>query len=86
MGSTEAIRQAIKSNIGVSILSRLAVSDDLETGRLAAIKIQGVSFKRHFYLVRAKHRTPTPAGRVFIDFLLSQKSAPADNDSSLQRD
>lgn len=86
MGSTEAIRQAIKSNIGVSILSRLAVSDDLETGRLAAIKIQGVSFKRHFYLVHAKHRTPTPAGRVFIDFLLSRKSAPADNDSSPQQD
>jgi DNA-binding transcriptional LysR family regulator len=81
MGSTEAIRQAIKSNIGVSILSRLAVSEDLETGRLAALEIQGVSFKRHFYLIRARHRTPTPAGRVFIDFLLSQNIAPLDNDS-----
>jgi DNA-binding transcriptional LysR family regulator len=86
MGSTEAIRQAIKNNIGVSILSRLAVSDDLETGRLAALEIQGVSFKRHFYLVRARHRTPTPAGRVFIDFLLSRNPATPDNDSPHQRD
>lgn len=86
MGSTEAIRQAIKSNIGVSILSRLAVSDDIETGRLAALDIQGVSFKRHFYLIRARHRTPTPAGRVFIDFLLSQKLASSANESLHQGD
>ncbi|MFH0727591.1 MAG: selenium metabolism-associated LysR family transcriptional regulator [Pseudomonadota bacterium] len=81
MGSTEAIRQAIKNNIGVSILSRLAVSDDIETGRLATLEIQGVSFKRHFYLIRARHRTPSPAGRVFIDFLLSRKLESSDNES-----
>lgn len=81
MGSTEAIRQAIKNDIGVSILSRIAVSDDIETGRLTALDIQGVTFKRHFYLIRARHRTPTPAGRVFIDFLLSQKLAASDNES-----
>ncbi|MDX9785621.1 MAG: selenium metabolism-associated LysR family transcriptional regulator [Desulfobacterales bacterium] len=73
MGSTEAIRQAVKNNIGVSILSSLAVNDDLEAGRLTAIEIKGVSFKRRFYLTRAKHRTPSPASRAFIDFLLSWK-------------
>lgn len=86
LGSTEAIRQAIKCDIGVSILSRLAVSEDIETGRLAAIDIKGVSFKRHFYLIRAKHRTPTPAGRVFIDFLLSQQSATSAHNLPDQRD
>ena len=60
MGSTEAIRQAVKNQIGASILSRLAVSDDLEAGHLKALNIQGFSFKRRFYLTRRRHRTPSP--------------------------
>jgi DNA-binding transcriptional LysR family regulator len=34
MGSTEAIRQAIKNRVGVSILSTLAVDNDLASGHL----------------------------------------------------
>lgn len=76
MGSTEAVCQAVKNNLGVSILSSLAVNDDLQTGRLTAVGIKGVSFKRRFYLTYAKHRTPSPATRAFIDFLLSWKQVP----------
>lgn len=79
MGSTEAIRQAIRSNIGVSILSRLAVQDDLEAGRLKTIEIEGVSLKRQFYLTRARHRTLSPAGRAFTDFLMSDGMVRPDN-------
>lgn len=86
MGSTEAIRQAIKNKIGVSILSRLAVTDELETGRLVSLDIQGASFRRHFYLVSAKHRTPTPPGRVFMEFLLSHRSVMARNEPSQAMD
>jgi DNA-binding transcriptional LysR family regulator len=70
MGSTEAIRQAIKNKLGVSILSRLAVEEDLETGRLKTVGIHGTIFKRRFYLTRARHRTLSPAASAFIGFLL----------------
>ncbi len=69
MGSTEAVRQAIKALAGISILSTLAVAEDLQSGRLCALEIKGVNLKRHFYLTRHHQRTPSPLCRTFIDFL-----------------
>lgn len=69
MGSTEAVRQAIKAGVGVSILSACAVSDELAAGVLKKVKIKGLSFKRSFYLTTHKHRTQSPLCRAFLDFL-----------------
>jgi DNA-binding transcriptional LysR family regulator len=69
MGSTVSVVQAIKGGAGVSILSKVAVSEDLETGRLAALRIEGVDLRRSFYLTRLKHRSVSPIGRAFIEFL-----------------
>ena len=40
MGSNEAIRQAVKAGVGISVISRRAVLEDLEQGRLQEIKIK----------------------------------------------
>ncbi len=69
MGSTEAVRQAVKAGLGVSILSTLAVADDLAAGRVAAVKIDGVDLTRRFFLTRHKQRTPSPVCSAFIAFL-----------------
>lgn len=69
LGSTEAVRQGIKGGLGVSILSTLAVSDDLQAGRLMALNVEGLNLKRNFYLIRHKQRTPSPLGRSFTDYL-----------------
>jgi DNA-binding transcriptional LysR family regulator len=87
MGSTEAVVQAIKAAAGVSILSTLAVSEDLQTGRLKALKIRGVDLRQRFYITRLKKRTPSPLCRSFLDFLLShmtQQAADADAATSYQ--
>ncbi|UCD88256.1 MAG: LysR family transcriptional regulator [Desulfobacterales bacterium] len=69
MGSTEAIRQGIKAGVGVSILSECAVREELAAGSLKKVKIQGLSFKRAFYLTVHRHRTQSPLCRTFIKFL-----------------
>jgi len=69
MGSTEAVRQAIKSGVGISILSRIAVEDDVRTGLLKTLHIRGIDFKRHFYLTVHRHRGLSPLSIAFIDFL-----------------
>lgn len=69
MGSTEAVRQGIKSKIGISILSNIAVIDDIQAGTLKALTIDGLDLKRSFYLTRHKQRSPSPLCRTFIDFL-----------------
>ena len=73
MGSTEAIRQGIKAGVGVSILSECAVAEELAAKTLNKLKIQGLSFKRAFYLTVHRHRTQSPLCRTFIDFLNRQK-------------
>jgi len=75
MGSTQAVIQAVKSGVGVSILSTIAVADALESGQLKALKIEGVDLKRHFYLTRSRYRSISPLCKVFSDFLFTHCSA-----------
>jgi DNA-binding transcriptional LysR family regulator len=72
LGSTEAVRQGIKNNVGVSILSTLAVSEDLKIGSLKSIAVKGLKLKRSFYLTRHKYRSLSPLSRVFIEFLKNE--------------
>ncbi|MDH5297961.1 MAG: selenium metabolism-associated LysR family transcriptional regulator [Desulfobulbaceae bacterium] len=69
MGSTEAVRQSIKAEIGVSILSRQAVAQDLACGTVAVVPVEGVAFHRPFYLIRRKNRQPSPISSTFVSHL-----------------
>ena len=69
MGNTEAIRQAVKNHVGISIISLLAVAEDIDCGRLKALTIKELDLKRSFYLTRHKHRTLSPLSRLFIRFI-----------------
>lgn len=69
MGNTAAVRQGVKSGIGVSILSPRAVEDDLKNGSLKALSIEGITMKRHFYLSMHKTKTPSPLCASFVEFL-----------------
>ena len=69
MGSTEAIRQGIREGIGVSILSTLAVADDLAAGRLKALSVEGLELTRRFFITRHRQRSPSPLADAFIEFL-----------------
>lgn len=72
MGSTEAVRQGIKNNVGISILSAIAVVDDVKAGLLKTLSVEGLNLKRSFYLTTHKQRTPSPLCRTFIQFLKQQ--------------
>jgi DNA-binding transcriptional LysR family regulator len=75
MGSTDAIRQAVKADVGVSILSRRAVADDLNFRKLRQIPIKNISFTRHFYLVTHKKRSRSPLGEAFVAFLADNRDS-----------
>lgn len=69
LGSTEAVREAIKAGLGVSIFSTRAVLGDLRCGSLKSIEISDLDFRRSFYLVRHRQRTASPLCQYFCDFL-----------------
>ncbi len=72
MGSTEAVRQGIKSCVGISILSAIAIEDDIRAGLLKPIKVRGIELKRCFYLTRHKERTPSPPSLSFEKSLIEE--------------
>ncbi len=72
LGSTEAVRQGIKNMLGVSILSTLAVCEDLEIGSLKTVVVKDLHLNRSFYLTRHKVRSLSPLSRIFIEFLKDQ--------------
>jgi DNA-binding transcriptional LysR family regulator len=69
LGSTQAICQGIKTGAGVSVISKLAVAEDIQAGRLNALEIKGLDLKRNFYLTRHRHRSPSPLCRALVNFL-----------------
>lgn len=69
MGSTAAVIQGIKSGVGLSILSSIAVADERMSGTLKALAIDDIDLKRSFYLTRHQLRSLSPAAKAFIEFL-----------------
>ncbi len=72
LGSTEAVRQAVKSGLGGAFLSRRAVAEDLASGVLKEVLVEGLCIKRHFYLIVPERRTLSPTAQIFINFFKSQ--------------
>jgi DNA-binding transcriptional LysR family regulator len=69
MANTEAVRQSIKARLGISILSKLAIREDLERGSLSAVALKGIRFNRPFYLIQRRKRQLSPTCSAFLDHL-----------------
>jgi DNA-binding transcriptional LysR family regulator len=72
LGSTAAIKEAIKSGLGVSILSRTAIRDELAHGMLREVSIRGLNMRRNLYIVSIDKRTLPHHYQVFLTYLKSQ--------------
>ena len=63
--STEAILQAIRAGLGVSVLPWPLVRDLVEQGVLAAVAVEGMDFARNFSIVFHKNKFRSPAFHAF---------------------
>jgi len=66
MATTQAVLQGIKARIGISILSRKAVEEDLQRGSLVAVSLSGIRFYRSFYLIQRVNRQLSPLCHAFL--------------------
>jgi DNA-binding transcriptional LysR family regulator len=69
MGGIEAVREAVKARIGISIISWHAVREDIERGSLCAVPLKEVSIRRPFYLAQRKNRELSPLCSAFLEHL-----------------
>lgn len=68
LGSTAGIKEAIKAGVGASILSDLAVADDVAGGVMRIVRIREMgTLKRDFYRVLDPRRIASPVRDIFLD-------------------
>jgi len=70
-GSSTAVKEGIKSGLGLSILSSRAIDSEMRAGLLKGIRVQGLSMSRNFFLIRNKLRIASPSCKAMLDFLLT---------------
>ena len=71
LGSSTAVKEAVKSGLGAAIISKTAIRDEVLNKTLKTVKIKGLTMKRSFYVVTAKKRTLPHRYQVFKEFLLA---------------
>lgn len=65
LGSTEAIKQAVAANLGISIASRYSVEAELASGRLCTARVPALHMHRQLLLLHHKDKRLTKTAIVF---------------------
>lgn len=68
-GNTEAIKQAVLAGVGISCISRSAVSDLIKAGQLVELKTPYLNLIRDFYIILHKEKYKTDVLNSFIKCL-----------------
>lgn len=69
LGSTTAVKEAVKAGVGIGILSNLAVSEELGSSLSQVRLIELGSIERTFYIITRKGRTLTPLAERLKEIL-----------------
>ncbi|WNC15468.1 selenium metabolism-associated LysR family transcriptional regulator [Brevibacillus brevis] len=69
LGNTEAVKAAVETGMGISILSRFALTRELKLGTLRIIPMKGMHFHRSFYLVSDKSKVLPSQTETFLHYI-----------------
>ena len=70
LSSNEALKQAVASNMGLSVLSRYCVARECGRGELIELSVDGFPLLESWFIVFPKDRSMPPAASAFLRFLL----------------
>jgi len=72
--SPEGIKEAVIRGMGLAFISKLAIEEDVKSGKLKIIPVKGLDIHRDFFLVTSNVRTlHEPAGRLVSYILANNK-------------
>ena len=72
LGSAEAIKQGVMSQLGLAVLSLHALRLERDSGKLAILDVQGFPIRRRWYAVHLKGKTLSLTAKTFLDFILEE--------------
>jgi LysR family transcriptional regulator, low CO2-responsive transcriptional regulator len=76
VGDTEAIKRAVAAGMGIALLSRFSVSEEVKSGRLAALHFEGLSLIRPLHLLLPNEVHDSPTVDDFAEFLRLTAARP----------
>ncbi len=68
--NAEGIKNSVSAGIGVSVISRLLVAGEVQSGALGIVRIDGLDFKRQFNLIYHKNKFLAEPIKRFFDICL----------------
>jgi DNA-binding transcriptional LysR family regulator len=68
LGSTAAVKEAVKAGLGVSVVSSLAVKSEIASGAIKIVQIEGIGpIRREFFSVTNRRLTLSPIAELFLE-------------------
>lgn len=66
-GSTEAVKRAVRAGLGISIVLKAAVADEVASNKLSALPFKGASLSKDIKLVSSPHHSEASPVARFLD-------------------
>jgi DNA-binding transcriptional LysR family regulator len=71
LGNTSAVKEAVAAGLGIAILSRHALTQELRLRRLVVLDVRGFPIFRQWYVVHRADKRLSHAAKAFTSFLLT---------------
>lgn len=69
LNNTEAIKKAVEADIGIAFVSKLAVQEEIRSGRLVRIEVEGVTMTRELLVIFHKDKYRSSLFGSFLEHL-----------------
>ena len=76
LGSTEAVKQAVKAGLGVSLVLRCAVAEEVRSGSLCAIRIGQPDLEKDLFVIWRNAGVSYMSTPAFVTHLIGRRAAP----------
>jgi len=71
--NTEAIKQCVKKGLGITLISKIAIQDEVNYNQVKQFELDNIEITRKFYFVYHRYRTLSPLAETFKNFILDNK-------------
>jgi DNA-binding transcriptional LysR family regulator len=85
VGSNEAIKQSVQAGLGLGLLSRATIEQELTLKRLVVLDVADFPIMRHWYLVHRRGKRLSTVAEAFRQFMLKEAHAMLDKRSKSSR-
>jgi DNA-binding transcriptional LysR family regulator len=73
LGSTAAVKRAVESGAGVSLISEKAIENEIRLGTIKTIPLKDLELNRKFFIVYRRQKSHSPATQALLQFLEEKK-------------